>query len=125
MTDAPPVDTARLFDLLADDARRRLLVQLCDSDAVGIPGDLLIRGETRTGSAPIGGPSHGAVLEAAPRESLAVEMHHEHLPMLESHGLVRWDREDGTVLRGPVFGEVEPFLRLLSAHAGALPSGLL
>lgn len=44
-----------------------------------------------------------------------------HLPMLEEEGIIEWDRETGTISKGPNFEEIEPLLRLMREHADDLP----
>lgn len=41
-----------------------------------------------------------------------VQMRHLHLPVLEEHGFIQWDRKKHWVTKGPRFDEVEPFLEL-------------
>lgn len=53
--------------------------------------------------------------------SVEVSLNHNHLPKLEEHGVVRWDREAGTVAAGPTFGAIEPFIDCLDDDRGALP----
>jgi hypothetical protein len=95
-----PVD--RLFSVLSDPTRRRLLVRLAEANP-------------RTVAAVT--PAH----EEADEEQVAAELVHLHLPLLEAAGYLEWDRATETIRRGPAFGEVEPCLALLSAHAEALP----
>lgn len=46
------------------------------------------------------------------------QLYHSHLPKLEAAGYVDWDRDAGTVARGPQFDEVEPFLQVLTECTG-------
>ena len=39
-----------------------------------------------------------------------VETHHVHLPILDDHGFVEWNRRANEVSRGPRFEEFEQFL---------------
>lgn len=55
-------------------------------------------------------------------ESFAIELHHNHLPHLDDAGFVDWDREAGTVDRGPAFGDIRPLLELLDEHREELPA---
>lgn len=45
-----------------------------------------------------------------------IQMHHSDLPRLVDAGYVEWDRDAGTVSRGPRFAEVEPLVRLLAEY---------
>lgn len=62
------------------------------------------------------------VPEGRDRDSFVVELHHSHLPHLDAAGFVDWDRESGTVERGPDFGEIRPLLELLDEHRDELPA---
>jgi hypothetical protein len=113
------VDASTLFDLLTSDVRRRLLVVLCDRDSVRVPDELLTRGEAQTASSPSGRDGSGAVSASLRRQT--TQMHHVHLPKLADTGVVEWDRENGTVSRGPNFEAVEPTVRLLAENGHVLP----
>ncbi|MFC7155252.1 hypothetical protein ACFQPA_07260 [Halomarina halobia] len=56
------------------------------------------------------------------RETM-IQMHHVHLPKLADHGFVRWDREAGTVTRGPQFDDIRPLLTVLIENRDDLPGG--
>lgn len=117
-------DTSTLFEVLSNRTRRRLLVQVCDQATVRVPDDLFVRGSVGARwpqSDPI---SDGGVPEDPP-PSFTMRLRHNHLPRLEDAGYIEWDREEETVSRGPAFGEIEPAVRLLSANAERLPSGML
>jgi hypothetical protein len=67
-------------------------------------------------------PSEDAVLpvsdtvapaDVARTERMQILLHHVHLPKLSASGLVTWDRDAGTVSRGPRFDQVRPLLRSL------------
>lgn len=66
-------------------------------------------------------------VEYAPEDqrpgSFAIELHHTHLPHLDDAGFVDWERESGTVDRGPAFEEIRPLLELLDEHRRELPAG--
>ena len=52
-------------------------------------------------------------------------MFHSHLPRLENHGFITWDRDAGTLERGPNWAEIAPLVRLLNDHQDELPEGWL
>jgi hypothetical protein len=54
-----------------------------------------------------------------------IQLHHVHLPLLEEHGLVAWNRETGSVRRGSEFDAVEPVLTALDERREGLPAGYL
>jgi hypothetical protein len=111
-----------MFELLADDTRRRLLIQLCDQASVDVSGEVLTR--SGSGAASVRSDRERSV-GREPTDTRAIELHHHHLPKLDSHGVIEWDREARTVSRGPEFGEVRPFLELLSTNSHSLPTGIL
>ncbi len=53
------------------------------------------------------------------------QMHHVHLPKLESYGFIRWDQDNNEVSKGPDFDEIRPLLEMLAAHEEELPEGWL
>ncbi|WP_164471556.1 GAF domain-containing protein [Halosimplex salinum] len=58
-----------------------------------------------------------AILERAnDLEDDRVQLHHVHIPTLESDGYVDWDRDANTVFRGPNYSRIEPFVRLLNEY---------
>lgn len=93
--DQSPIDEA--FEALADPYRRRLINELFELgstgvDVVHIPEDVST--------------------EQTDEESLTVEMHHVHLPKLETEGFVDWDRTRNHVVRGPEFDAIETAVEL-------------
>ncbi|MDG5777483.1 hypothetical protein VB773_04205 [Haloarculaceae archaeon H-GB2-1] len=58
-------------------------------------------------------------------DSVAVQLHHVHLPKLADMGFVEWDDETGEVRCGPRFDLLEPVLDVLDEHEDALPDHYL
>lgn len=116
-------DVSTLFELLAADRRRQILVMLCNADEIRIPEGLQTRGPTQVRSR---GTQHlqRQIREKQSSQSLEVTLCHTHLPKLEDAGLVEWDEDAETVSRGPKFEEIEPALRLLIENVHKLPSNL-
>jgi hypothetical protein len=54
-------------------------------------------------------------------DPVEVALNHNHLPKLEKHDVVRWNRERGTVAAGPAFGRIEPFIESLDGNRERLP----
>lgn len=84
--------------------RRRVLDELVDHPVIEIPDDV----------------PH----EDDQRERVHVRLYHCDLPQLDAADLVDWDRNEGTVRRGPAFDEVRPLLRALEdreTEAGDAP----
>lgn len=117
--------TSSLFELLADDHRRRVLVSLCQTESIRVPDGLRTRGAVQTSDSPSARkPRDEETPPASPSEpsrQLEVELIHGHLPKLESADLIEWDRETGTVSRGPAFEDVEPALGTILRNAEAFP----
>lgn len=96
----------KIFRLLSDKDRRRLLVALLDhhphsDDRIVIPEDIQ-RGDPKD-------------------RRRHVRMVHNHLPMLADAEVIRWDRETNEIHQGPRFEELRPVLELLTDHADDLP----
>jgi hypothetical protein len=100
--DPEPEPVDRLFSVLSNPTRRRLLVRLAETTPRAVAAVT---------------PAH----EDADEEWVAAELVHLHLPLLEAAGYLEWDRATETIRRGPAFEEVEPCLALLSANVEALP----
>lgn len=45
---------------------------------------------------------------------------HSHLPKLEELEYISWDREAGTISKGPEWAEIVPFVQLLHDHSDGL-----
>ncbi|UPW00031.1 hypothetical protein M0R88_16135 [Halorussus gelatinilyticus] len=82
------------FALLADPLRRDALVRLAESDETVLSLDSLAAAVASKRWDAAGDRTFEDVTEA---RSLAVELHHAHLPKLESHGVVRYDPTERSV----------------------------
>lgn len=88
-----------LFRSLQEPERRRILFNLLEHNPRGhlpVPEGIHI-GETEL-------------------ENLDIALTHNHLPMMEGAGLIRWDREAGAVHRGPKFAHVRELLEAIRDH---------
>jgi hypothetical protein len=99
-----------MMDTLANRYRRRVLVALLvhnpqDDDDPQIPDDVDINQENL--------------------DSLEIAMTHTHLPKLEEHGFIEWDRKTNAIRQGPRFEEIQPLLKLMQNHTDELPDGWL
>lgn len=56
-------------------------------------------------------------------EDLRNGFFHDHLPVLESLGVIEWNEDEHTVSKGPQFAEIRPMLELLDEHRDELPDG--
>ena len=52
----------------------------------------------------------------------SVTLYHTELPKLNNYGLVDWERETGTLSRGPDFETITPLLTVLYDHQSELPA---
>lgn len=103
--DDGPLALDALFDALADRRRRRALHLLCE---VGRPLSLESLAERLVAIDRDGGRD---VPDAAV-ERTYVALAHVHLPRLADAGLVRLDRDGGTVGTAPLFAALEPYLSI-------------
>lgn len=87
------IDTT--LEALSDASRREILLSLSAPDDVSVSQDDLV------------GPAGRAD---------AIELVHVHLPKLEEEELLEWDREAGTLRRGPRFEEARPLLETIRDH---------
>ncbi|GAB3037458.1 transcriptional regulator [Natronobiforma cellulositropha] len=51
---------------------------------------------------------------------VALEMEHVHLPKLVDMGLIRWNRGEHEVKKGPEFEKIEPLLAVLPGRRNSL-----
>jgi hypothetical protein len=123
-------DVSTLFDLLTSAGRRRLLVALCDAEAVDVSDGRFTRAGGTTDANGRDGDANGRDPDAlrdhegrpdADAHEDAVRLYHVDLPKLAAAGAVVWDRDTGVVSRGPRFDAYEPAVRLLATNEGELP----
>lgn len=88
-----------MADALGHRARRRVLAELLEQNPM----------------------DRSEALQADGGRNSDVEMVHVHLPKLDEIGYVSWDRDSDTVMKGPRWEEIEPFLRLLYENRERLP----
>ncbi|QSW99004.1 hypothetical protein [Haloterrigena alkaliphila] len=114
-----------IFDALADEYRRELLVSLLDhashrvskpagvSWAVAESNDELLRRHL----------SSSRAIPDADEELLRA--HHVHLPKLADYEYIEWNRDENRVTRGPQFDEIRPVVELLDDRRDELPAECL
>jgi hypothetical protein len=110
-----------VFMALADSYRRRLLVQLLDSQRCPVAAPA---GRTRDLAEAHGGllQTHldsGRHVPGADEDLLRAR--HVHLPKLAACDFVEWDRDGEFVRKGDRFDEVRPALELLADRVSADP----
>lgn len=89
----------RVFDVLRKHRRRQLLVVL----------DEWFSSETSIDCAALA----ERIATDGDSTQFQIELTHSHLPKLDSAGFITWDRDAGTVAKGPEWEALVPFLRLL------------
>lgn len=103
-------DLGEALSTLANIHRRRVLLALLDHNPQAVREISL--------------PDDGCI-EGTEAEGFQVQMYHVHLPKLEAAGLIKWNRDDLQVVKGPEFDEIKPLLELLVNNAEVLPEGEL
>ena len=86
----------QLADALGHQARRQILVELMKHNPVSESG-LEGSGVSKT------------------------ELIHSHLPKLDEMDYIVWDRESQTIIKGPIWEEIEPVVRLLRDNPERIP----
>jgi DNA-binding transcriptional ArsR family regulator len=100
---------SELFEILSHESRRRILMAVAQHN----PQD-----EDDITSETVA-DKHEEYDDAL--ELLKQQLYHTHLPKLADGGFIDWDRDSGTITRGPRFEEIEPLLRLMHDHQDELP----
>ena len=86
----------QLADALGHQARRQILVELMEHNPVSESG---LEGSGVSG----------------------IELIHSHLPKLDEMDYIVWDRESQTIMKGPIWEEIEPVVRLLRDNPERIP----
>lgn len=101
-------DWEAMLHALQSRHRRRLLVNLLDhnpkEDTLRVPDD---------------------VVGSEDPERLREQLFHQHLPLLEGGGYIRWDQDTHEVEQGPRFNNIRPMVQLMHDHQDELPPGWL
>lgn len=117
------VDT--IFEALANEYRRRLLIDLLDrasrrvSRPAGASWEITEANEDLLRSH----LSSSRAIDDADED--LIRLRHVHLPKLDDYGFVEWDRSAHVVARGPRFDELRPLLELLDGRRDDLPNAYL
>ncbi|GAB7011574.1 DUF7344 domain-containing protein [Halorubrum trueperi] len=93
------IETNEALALLANDRRRRLLLELAERES---DDDFQVE------------------LDDAETDA-AVELYHNHLPRLADAGVIAWDPDEGVVKRGGAFADIRPFVERLDEYSDELP----
>lgn len=100
----------RLLSILSAEPRRQMIISLLDQPP-----------ERRL---PVPEAADSPNITMDPEEFQLV-VRHQHLPMLEAAGYIRWDRERSLVQRGPNFREAGDVMTLLIESVGQYPDILI
>lgn len=92
----------RIAEALGHQLRRHILVALLDHNPVN-QSEVIAR--NRTGE----------------NADVALRLFHMHFPKLDEMGYIVWDRDQGTILKGPNWEEIGPVVRTLRDNADGLP----
>ncbi len=93
----------KIADALGGRSRRQVLVELLDHNPVD---------------------QQEAVTKDTAQEDEVRELQltHTHLPKLDDMSYIVWDRDHGTIVKGPNWEEIEPVVRLLSDNRDQIPN---
>ncbi|WP_290815370.1 hypothetical protein [Halovivax sp.] len=109
----PAATTDEVFDALADEHRRQLLVELLEDGRYCAP--------KLTGGSEEIGEAHDSLLldhlhssrEIAGVDERRLRIHYIHLPKLEKYGFIEWQCDTRTVTPGHRFDQLRPYLEVL------------
>jgi len=102
-----------VFDALADNHRRQLLIKsLSSPHYVSKPSG--IAREIAQADENLLQRHLSSSRTIAEVDEYAISMHHIHLPKLAEYGFIEWNRDDNLVVQGPRFDEIRPHLRLVA-----------
>lgn len=94
--------TDAAFDALANEHRRRLLVDLLEENSLDA-----------TAYIPVDEDS--GILKT--EQQMQIEMYHQHLPKLADEGFIYWNQNTNEIVKGPQFEELWPLLEVVAPHA--------
>lgn len=97
----------QIFDALANEHRRRLLLALLHEN----PQDAIVESLPRDGDAG----------DANPEQRHRIQMYHAHLPKLEDDGFIEWNEDTNEVTKGPQFDEIRPLLHFVDGDTKTTP----
>lgn len=112
---------SNVFEAIADDTRRRLLLLLCEREEVAVPDAVLERGPVTSGA----DDDTDGWEPSRSKQRTEIRLSHVHLPKLVDDGLVEWERGANVVRRGPRFEDVRPVLEVLAENASRVPQEML
>jgi hypothetical protein len=99
LTDAPGDRPSRPIGRHLSDHQCRVFLLLLNRGEVDDVNDLLYRSQ----------------------EEIRGDLLENHLPALAEAGFIEWDRETGTIAKGPRFEEIKPLLAEIEADGDGLP----
>ena len=114
------VDT--IFEALANEYRRRLLIDLLDRASRRVSRPSGASWEISEANEELLNRHLSSTRAVDDADETLVRLHHVHLPKLADFGFVEWDRDAHVVARGPRFDEIRPVLELLDGRRDDLPA---
>lgn len=108
------IDDDELFDALAAEQRRRLLVDLLDGTPRRVPALSEAERELADADERLLQRCLADSLELAGTDGEALRNHYLHLPKLEGYDFLEWDRDAETVTTGARYEDARPILELLA-----------
>lgn len=102
-----------VFDALADVQRRRVLIQLLNSDSEAVPHISSASQEVLQAHEKVLQEYLSGSEEVADADKAVVRTYHVHLPKLVESLYVDWDRGNHLVTKGANYDEVRPLLELV------------
>lgn len=93
------IDVDAVHELLADSRRRRLVKHLRENRRATLE-ECVLTAAAANGNEPLD----------ETQDRVRVSLVHNHLPRLEDHGVIEYDRENGDVTATPAIAELEPVL---------------
>lgn len=96
-----------VFEALSAEPRRQLVISLLDSD-----GPVSLPEAATDPNAPVN------------HDQLRLELYHQHLPLLETHEFVEWERDPLEARRGARFEEIGVVIETLRGRSESSPDPL-
>lgn len=105
-----------VFDAMADQQRRELLVGLLHEDPQPVPQLSGVAREILGAHDTVLSEYLSDVQEIADAKKTDIRTHHVHLPKLVTYNYIEWNRETGLVTKGADFDDVRPLAEFVEGH---------
>lgn len=107
------IENGDVFEALADEQRRQLLVDLLDSDPLHVSPLSDSSRELAEANGVFFEQFLSGQVEVPGADRTLLQQHHVHLPKLATYEFIEWYQDDCLVTKGARFDEVEPVLELI------------